>query len=460
MTNLTIHRGSHQIGGCCTEISTDEVRILIDFGANLPGADGDAQTKDHEMFQKTFGSRRDGAVLFTHYHGDHYGLFKKIPQDVPMYIGPLAKDILRVLVPYIDRDEPEKGLPIVERMIPYSLGEKITPAPGIEVLPLYVDHSALDSYMFYIKAAGKTILFTGDFREHGIVGQRDRLWRMLQKYVPEPVDILITEGTMLSRAGEVGTALAKSERELGETAAALFQRHKYNFVLVSSTNLDSIMEFYHNTPEGMEFVCDLYQAQILITAMRGMERGRNFAEYRPSKEHPVIRVLGKPGDPRWKMLSEMSASMKVPLWFKAAKEDMLEQNGFVLLARKNTHPESYTSTFETLRDKFFERDGQIIYSMWQGYLEGEHADQHLLRFIGSRPYEVLHTSGHAYVETIAKLIARTDPTVIIPMHTERSEEFSSIPEFAPWADRVKVLKDGEPLPLDRLTDKTEVSSIC
>ena len=84
MADLTIHRGTHQIGGGCTEISAGGHRILIDFGANLPGTDGDAQTKDREMVQKVFGSRQDGAVLFTHYHGDHYGLFKKVPPGVPM----------------------------------------------------------------------------------------------------------------------------------------------------------------------------------------------------------------------------------------------------------------------------------------------------------------------------------------------------------------------------------------
>ncbi len=113
MAELTIHRGSSQIGGCCTEISTEKSRILIDFGANLPGTDETAQRKDSEMFQKVFGSRRDGAVLFAHYHGDHYGLFKEVPHDVPMYIGPLARNILRVLVPCIDRDAEKKGLPVV-----------------------------------------------------------------------------------------------------------------------------------------------------------------------------------------------------------------------------------------------------------------------------------------------------------------------------------------------------------
>lgn len=108
-----------------------------------------------------------------------------------MYIGPLAKNILQILVPYIDRENQKKGLPMVERMGTYEAGKWMTPVPGIQVLPLYVDHSALDSYMFCVKVSGKTILFTGDFRDHGIVGQNGRLERVLKTYVHGPVDVLI-----------------------------------------------------------------------------------------------------------------------------------------------------------------------------------------------------------------------------------------------------------------------------
>ena len=35
--NITIHRGANQIGGCITEISTEDCKVLIDLGSNLPG---------------------------------------------------------------------------------------------------------------------------------------------------------------------------------------------------------------------------------------------------------------------------------------------------------------------------------------------------------------------------------------------------------------------------------------
>lgn len=449
MAELTIHRGTHQIGGCCTEFTCGGERVLIDLGANLPGSDETAPIKDTDLLDKVLDGRPVNGVLFTHYHGDHCALYPKIAAKLPetsMYIGPLAKQILMLVAAYTNRE----AVPIVLNMRTYEAGKPLTSVlPGLSIQPLYVDHSALDAYMFYIEVSGKKILFTGDFRDHGIQGEQ--LWKILNAIVvPKGVDILITEGTMLNRervSKQEGAVL--TETELGREAAALFQKHKYNFVLASSTNLDSIMEFYHNTPAGMPFVCDFYQARLIVTAMEGMQRKGYWEEYHTAPNYPVLRVLD-PNHSKWERVRSRGLALYPPIDLQSITEEELERDGFVLLARKNTHPETYTSPFDTLQNKFLDQDGQIIYSMWDGYLKPEHADQHLIDFIGGRPIEHLHTSGHAYVETIAKLIETVNPKVIIPMHTGRAEEFSSIPEFALYKERVKVLHDGEPFHLDAL----------
>ena len=53
------------------------------------------------------------------------------------------------------------------------------------------------------------------------------------------------------------------------------------------------------------------------------------------------------------------------------------------------------------------------------------------------------TSGHAYVETIQKLLKKTDPGIIIPMHTEKADEFGDMEEFKQYQTRIHVLRDGE-----------------
>ena len=451
MAELTIYRGTHQIGGCCTEIIADGERILIDLGANLP--DSDAPIRDDELIAKAFDGRPAVGLLFTHPHGDHYGLYKKVPPNVPMYIGPMAKEILEILVSRLDYVSEEKGLPQVQRMLTYKAGKEMGAFRNIQVTPLYVDHSAPDAHMFFIQVAGKKILYSGDFREHGIVGERNRLWRTMigyvRKYAPKGIDLLITEGTMLSRETKTGPDFVQTEEELGQRAEHYFHQHKYNFVLVSSTNLDSIMEFYHHTPKGMSFVCDAYQAEVILTAMRGMERKGIFPQYQRSDNHPFIRVLN--GGYRLRNLRGLGASLQKPVGIEPAPDDILRRDGFVMLVRKNSNPDpEYKSVFEEMRDEFYPLDGQIIYSMWNGYLKPEHADQALLDYIGDRRPVHLHTSGHAYAETIARLIETVRPRVVIPMHTEKADEFTSIPAFTDYRDRVKVLQDGEKCPLDQL----------
>lgn len=420
---ITIFRGSHQIGGCAAEICTEKHRIVIDFGANLPDSD-DAAISDEELVGAVFDGRPCDGVLFSHYHGDHIGMYKKIPKDVPMYIGPTAKKLLEILTERLDMipDTAEKGLPLIQGMRCYYINKPIG-FGDIAVTSYVVDHSALDAYMFLIEAGGKRILFTGDFREHGIAGENDTLEKLLNTYIGE-VDILITEGTMLSRIDEAKHNIVRTENDLGKRAAELFRENKQSVILVSSTNLDSIMEFYHALPWGMDFVCDAYQARLMLAAME--DKGEYYKEYRPEMIHGKPRRLYIVGE-----LEELGAEQNC----YEADFSILKKKGFAMLARENK------PMFRKITEKL--DDPLIIYSKWTGYLKGKHHDPNITDFIGSRRMEVLHTSGHAYVETIEKVIRLTKPKTIIPMHTECADGFSKLPEFAAYRDKIKILRDCE-----------------
>lgn len=423
---ITIYRGSHQIGGCATEIRTQDHRIIIDLGTNLPSSKKDNVMTNEELIHTVFNGESCDGVLFTHYHGDHMGLYKKIPRDIPLYIGPTAKKILRILTEKIDSipGTEEKGLSRVQDMKTYRIAQKISAFGDISVTPFLIDHSALDSYMFLIEIDGTRILFTGDFREHGIAGERDALGRMIDKYIGK-IDILITEGTMLSRKDGTKKGPIQTEQDLEKRARELFKVNKESVILVSSTNLDSIMGFYHALPWGMDFVCDAYQAKIILAAME--DKGKYYPKYRPEMIHERPRRIYIVGD-----MEGLGANENC----YEADFSILKDKGFTMLARENK------LMFAKIMANF--PDPLIIYSKWEGYLKGEHADQSVINFIGDHRMEKLHTSGHAYVETIGKLIRLTDPEVIIPMHTECADRFAKIPAFSLYKDRVHVLGDGEP----------------
>ncbi len=439
--SLTIHRGTHQIGGVAAELcagqeAAGDERVVIDLGANLPGTD--AAISDDELVEHVFDGRPCNAVLFTHLHGDHVGLFHKIPAGTRTFIGPMAKKIKRIVAEYTDRD----SLPLIDAMETYRRGQPLLGFQNMRITPFSVDHSAPDAYMLYIEAAGKRVLFTGDFRAHGIANERSQLWRVQEKYIPKGIDLLVTEGTLLSRGNEIRANPVRTERDLGNRAREIFAEHKYNFVLVSSTNLDSVMEFYHAAPKDKLFICDAYQARVMLTAMAAS--GRNFPLYRAGekiflpvrqdKDSNKVEMLRKTGAPLNVEFEELELN-------GADSVERMREQGFVMLARQNRFKEPNVSeiVMKHFRDKAF-----ITYSMWTGYLRGGICeDPNIVRFMGETPYESLHTSGHAFPEDIARLIEAVDPEIIVPMHTECAEEFSSLELFAPWAGRFRVLQDGE-----------------
>ncbi len=112
----------------------------------------------------------------------------------------------------------------------------------------------------------------------------------------------------------------------------------------------------------------------------------------------------------------------------------LKKTGFTMLVREGN------PVFQKVM-KYFD-DPLVIYPKWAGYLGGAHENIKIKELIGSHRMEILHTSGHAHVETIKKLIRLTNPKVIIPMHTQCADGFRDVPAFAPYRGRVRVLQDG------------------
>lgn len=92
--------------------------------------------------------------------------------------------------------------------------------------------------MFIVEADNKRILHTGDFRGHGF--RSKGLIPTLKSYAKN-IDYIISEGSNIQRP----KASIQSEQELQKDFELQFRNNKYNFVLVSSTNIDRIFGLYH-----------------------------------------------------------------------------------------------------------------------------------------------------------------------------------------------------------------------
>ena len=410
MPNIKVIQGD-QIGGCITVISTDKSKIVIDFGENLPGS----PKESHVEFD--WEKEKVDAVFFTHYHGDHIGRFMEIPDDVDLYMGEVTYKVMlnirnaikdEAAVAKLTERFDNGSITFVERAVPIHINDDIV------VTGYDVDHSAYDAFMYLVEADGTNILHTGDFRDHGHRGrtvkngvEHSTMLDVINYYVHKdgrPVDILITEGTMVGeRSGEERF----SEKDLLAWARDYFKDHRHIFLKVSSTNVDTLASFYQAAKDnGMTMYansCILKQFRVYRTA--GRKHNTWMYNFYNAKRMPFISDSeGADNTETYRILDEM------------------RKNGFVAIVSEYDH-------YERVMDELSDVNPEMIYSMWKGYIDPTKAayDEDLANFCKKYHAFTKHTSGHAYPEFIAQVITAVNPTQMIwPIHTENAKGFMDL----------------------------------
>lgn len=400
---IIIHRGIDQIGGCITEIATNNARILIDLGQNLP--DGEGALDDDLASREAIGKITQGidVIFYTHYHGDHLGLFHYVPDNIPQYIGEVAKQVALCKhrqLSYIKGREvlSKEEISKLDKMS-VLIPEQAVNIGDIKVTPYFVSHSAYDAYMFLIEADGKRVLHTGDFRGHGYLS-KGLLPTIKKLILPRgKVDFLITEGTMLSRLVE----RVMTENELQREAEKIMARYKNVFVMCSSTDMERLASFYaaNKNLRNRPLICDRFQKNVLeiFTTSAG--------------NHTSLFGFDKAYDFNPK-------NTKLIHW--------MEDKGFCMFVRATDKFKDY---YQTLVFRLNPKDTVLIYSMWKEYINdsGKHAIQRYIEFVSMFPnMEKLHTSGHASPEFLAEVCNLVNPALgIIPIHSENSSSYSKLP---------------------------------
>jgi ribonuclease J len=374
---VIVHRGSHQIGGCCTEISYKGTRIAIDFGSPLPGE----YDEKLSVPGLTEGESSFDAVFFTHYHGDHIGEIANINPDIPIYMSGMAKDIVIAYKEYSDRFYPNVDIERITEIKPgkeYEVG-------SLKVLPILSDHSAADSLMYLICADGFHILHTGDFRLHGRF--KDELLAQLENI--GDIDLLITEGTTLSRKADGKEDYTEEvvERKIGEC----INEYKYCFFILSSTNFDRLQEItncveeYCSDNKGKYFLIDEFEKSLFEMAERRL----------PDRYH-----------------------FKRKTTYAHNLDDKMRRIGFAMMFRMGNrdHERLLREYMESYKD-----DTCLIYSMWSGYMEqGELKD--ITEYAREKNrFRIIHSSGHVTKEDLEEFIRILKPRKTIVIHTEEPD---------------------------------------
>lgn len=439
--NITIHRGTNQIGGCVTEYEYSGWRLFVDYGEQLPGAPTVDRTLEIEGLTK--GDLSKSALLITHYHGDHIGKLSEVAAVIPVFMGYTGIEIYRKLqrrLSYIMGEDGEKARKSYERsgtIHTFMEDEEFQFGP-FTVKPIKMDHSAYDSYGFVISITYNcedAALHTGDFRAHGVYGEL--FWNTVSS-IPD-VKVIVCEATNIERISNEAEPEWKIERRFEQ----LFKDNKYNYVFVSSTNIDRLFGMYRAARAADRVVLmDEYQYDVLNSVvgkndwMRNEEIGVNFIEDDGTTSFDTLDPSyefdkGLPFALRLDRTEKDSPRFYVP--YKLRR--LINWKGCVLFART-------TPQFEAFIESFPAQKSMKYLSMWKGYVNPDFPayNESLAKVLGEE-YEYVHTSGHADTETLKTLFSHVRYDVIIPMHTDNPKKFMEV--FGESEYSIRLLKDGE-----------------
>ena len=209
---------ANKIGGCITEIKSENTKIIFDYGNNL------ADTPQIDIEGLTCGTPQYDAVFIIHYHLDHIGSIDKILKDIPIYVEETTKILYDIIGDF-------QSKPRVE-VKTFSFSKAITIDNHIKITPYKVDHSAYNSCMFLIDDGKEKAIYTGDFRNNGYTGNRlIPTFKAIGK-----VDYLITEGTNITS----NLSHIIKESSLVDEFIRIMNRYKQVFVLMTASNIDRI----------------------------------------------------------------------------------------------------------------------------------------------------------------------------------------------------------------------------
>ena len=410
---IRIHRGAHEIGGNCIEVAADDGRrLVLDVGrplsagwdevVGLPEVSGFA-TPDPSLL----------GVVISHPHLDHYGLVSQVAEKVPIYIGKEAAALLnaaRFFSPVSGGFDPVGHL---------QHAQELTVGP-FTITPHLNDHSAYDAYSLLIEADGRRLFYTGDIRAHG---RKHKMFKALVKRPPADVNVLMMEGTHVRVGGAHDEATFETESKLEKRFVKLAKETEGAIVTFGSMqNIDRLVTVYRAAKRsGRVLIMDLYGATVAAATRSSIPQPgfKGLRVYVPLLQ----RIKVKEAAEFWRVQDIASC--------RVFPEELAADPGRFVF-----HVPSSTAR-ELLKSEVLDASGVAVWSLWEGY-RSTPSGKALEKLLGDYGVKLvsLHTSGHASVPDLKKLVEAVDPDRVVPIHSEATDRFAELfPRVEPHTDR-------------------------
>ncbi len=396
------------MGGSCVEVEHRSSRLVLDVGKPLTAGWGESVPLP-DVPGLADGSDRDLlGLLISHPHLDHYGLVDQVSARVPVFVGRAAAAVIEA-ASFFNTSGPV--------LTPAGHWSHLTPQVfgPFTVTPHLVDHSAFDSYALLVQAGGRRLLYTGDMRGHG---RKKSLFEAMTHDPPRNVDVLLMEGTQVADSTTSATAPghhgATSEDQLELRMRDLFTATTGLPVVVSSAqNIDRLVTVYRAARRAHRILLvDLYTATVAAATGRATIPQPGFPDlgvYVPNRQRVAVETSGQ---------FHRTAQIRPVRVFP--EQIAADPARYVVLSSGSTVP-------ELLHRNALKADGAVIWSLWSGYLS-EASGRRLKETLMAAGVTLIeaHTSGHATVPDLQRLVAAINPGRVVPIHTDAPHAFAAL----------------------------------
>ena len=495
MTSLTFYGGVNEIGGNKILLEDQDTSVFLDFGMSFrqsglyfseflnprkcnglgdyfaTGLLPDIKGVYREDYLRHMGKKKEDqqvdAVLISHAHIDHIAYVHHLRKEIELVMSQGSKAIMQTFqdtrgggendlleyVPSFAMRENKRGpgytranrrdgfdprpLNVFEYGSKFKVGD-------LEVVAYEVDHSLPGAAAYLIHASEGTILYTGDFRFHGYLGDKTR--DMVETVSGEDISAVITEGTRIEKTE--GT----SEAEVYTHAKQLVENTPGLVVTTFPVrDLTRFRTFHRIAQEtGRKLVMGFGQAYLL-------DQFNAYTDLYPKPDDPNIGLFAERKS--WGIAGRDDVESNIKgvcyppnvadtdyrTWEREYLHrdntvnycDLTDQSEFILICSYfqlneliDVQPIQGSKYIRSITEPFsdeMEKDAERVQN-WLDLLG--------LDLYGMKEDEKLHASGHANGKEIIDMLNNIKPKTIYPIHTEHPEHLKNT------FDQLKNVKPG------------------
>jgi ribonuclease J len=225
---------------------------------------------------------------------------------------------------------------------------------------------------------------------------------------PPASDVLLMEGTNVRADGERRPRVTESDLE--QLFVELFGATQGLVATLSSAqNIDRLVTVFRAARRsGRTLVVDLYTATIASRLGRSSIPQPGFdglRVYVPERQRRLVRQSGE-----FERVATIAG-------VRAFVDELATLRGRVAFL-------GTSSTTRELVEAGAVHGGAVVWSLWRGYLDTP-SGRSLQAMLAEAdvPMIEIHTSGHAYVEDLQRLVDAFAPARVVPIHSEATDRF-------------------------------------